>query len=65
MVVSDGAINVQWNAPTTGGTVASYSVRYRKNNTTTWETRTDITAISTFILSLDAATTYQAADDKR
>ncbi len=49
---------LSWTAPTTGGTVTSYSVRYSLHAANVWTTVTGITATATTITGLVGSTSY-------
>jgi hypothetical protein len=53
-------IPLSWVAPTTGGTAASYSVRWSPHAANAWTTINDIDGTSTTITGLTASTSYDA-----
>ena len=58
--VDEDSILVTWSAPTSGGAVAFYDVRYREDGTTNWTELTGIGSGSRQINGLDALTGYEA-----
>jgi hypothetical protein len=49
---------LSWTAPTTGGTITSYSVRYSAHAANVWTTVTGITTTATAITGLVGSTSY-------
>ncbi len=52
---------VEWVAPTTGGTVVSYTLRWRRQGNSTWTERTGFGGASGSISSLNPGTAYEVA----
>ncbi len=53
------SVTLTWQAPTSGGAVASYTVQYRVTGTTNWSTAaTNVTATTHSVSSLAANTSY-------
>ena len=50
---------VEWTAPTTGGTVVSYTLRWRRQGTTDWTSQTGYSGASGSISSLTAGAAYE------
>ena len=58
-VITTSAITVSWQAPSTGGAVASYIVQYRLTGATSWTNSTSVVGATNYQLTaLQAATSY-------
>jgi hypothetical protein len=56
---TSSGVTLNWSAPSSGGTVSSYTVQYRVTGTTTWSTfATDVTATNASMTGLAASTAY-------